>query len=90
VVDEEAKVLGFASAEYSGVQAQDRWQEQDPKELLKAAIDSARRAVADSGVRPEACAGLSIGGALHSVVALDGHGEPLTGVITWADGRAVE
>jgi len=90
VVDEEAKVLGFASAEYPGLQAQDRWQEQDPKELLKAAIDSARGAVAASGVRPEACAGLSIGGALHSVLALDGRGEPLTGVITWADGRAVD
>jgi len=90
VVDDEAKVLGFASAEYSGLQVQDRWQEQDPKELLKAAVDSARGAVTASGVRPEACAGLSIGGALHSVVALDGHGEPLTGVITWADGRAVE
>jgi gluconokinase len=90
VVDERAKVLGFSSAEYPGLQAQDRWQEQDPSELLKAAIDSAKGAVAASGVRPEACAGLSIGGALHSVMALDGHGDPLTGVITWADGRAVE
>ena len=33
---------------------------------------------------------MSIGGALHSVMAVDGHGDPLTGVITWADGRAVE
>jgi gluconokinase len=90
VVDEQARVLGFASAEYSGLQAQDRWQEQDPKELLKAAIDSAGGAVAASGVRAEACAGLSVGGALHSVMALDSQGDPLTGVITWADGRAVE
>jgi len=90
VVDGEARVLGFSSAEYSGLQAQDRWQEQDPRDLLKAAILSAKTAVTESGVRPEECAGLSIGGALHSVVALDGHGDPLTGVITWADGRAVE
>ena len=90
VVDGEARVLGFSSAEYSGLQAQDRWQEQDPRDLLKAAILSAKTAVTESGVRPKECAGLSIGGALHSVVALDGHGDPLTGVITWADGRAVE
>jgi len=90
VVDEGAKVLGFASADYCGLQAHDRWQEQDPGELLKAAIESARGAVAASGVRAEACAGLSIGGALHSVVALDAHGHPLNGVITWADGRAAE
>jgi gluconokinase len=90
VIDEQARVLGFSSTEYSGLQAQDRWQEQDPEELLKAAIVSAKGAVSASGVQPEACAGLSIGGALHSVMALDGHGDPLTGVITWADGRAVE
>jgi gluconokinase len=90
VVDGEARVLGFASSEYSGLQAQERWQEQDPKELLKAAIESARKAVADSGLRPETCAGISLGGALHSVMALDGHGDPLTGVVTWADGRAVD
>jgi gluconokinase len=90
VVDEQAKGLGFGAAEYSGLQAQDRWQEQDPRELLKAAMASAKSAVAESGTRPEDCAGLSIGGALHSVLALDGHGEPLTGVITWADKRAGE
>jgi gluconokinase len=90
VVDEEARVLGFSSAGYSGLQAQDRWQEQDPRQLLKAVIASARGAVTESGVRPEECTGLSIGGALHSVLALDDHGDPLTGVMTWADGRAVE
>lgn len=90
VVDEEARVLGFGAAEYSGVQVQDRWQEQDPRDLLKAATASAKSAITISGMRPEDCAGLSIGGALHSVLALDGHGNPLTGVITWADGRALE
>jgi gluconokinase len=90
VVDEKGRVLGFSSVEYSALQARDRWQEQDPRGLLKAAIFSAKGAVTASEVRPGKCAGLSIGGALHSVMALDGHGEPLTGVITWADGRAVE
>jgi gluconokinase len=32
---------------------------------------------------------MSIGGALHSLIALDGSGNPLSGVLTWADGRAV-
>ena len=90
VVDQEARVLGFGAAEYSGAQVQDRWQEQDPRDLLKAATASAASAVRVSGMRSEDCAGLSVGGALHSVLALDGHGHPLTGVITWADGRAVE
>ncbi len=88
--DENGKILGFGVGGYSGAEAQDRWQEQDPRELLRAAITSVRQAVERAGARPEGCGGMSIGGALHSVMAVDGHGDPLTGVITWADGRAVE
>ena len=88
VVDERADVLGFGAGEYPGAAAQDRWQEQDPQDLLQAAIGSARQAVSRAGVDPAGCAGMSIGGALHSLLALDRHGAPLTGVITWADGRA--
>ena len=90
VVDAGARVLGFGVGEYPGIETRHRWQEQDPRDLFKAAITSVRNAVADAGIVPEDCAGLSIGGALHSVLALDNHGDPLTGVITWADGRAVE
>ena len=90
VVDEQAKILGFGVGEYSGAEAHDRWREQDPLDLVKATIASVRQAVGRSGARPDHCGGMSIGGALHSVMAVDGHGGPLTGVITWADGRALE
>ncbi|MCU0590681.1 MAG: gluconokinase [Desulfobacterales bacterium] len=89
-VDEDGQVLGFGAGEYSGAEAQERWQEQDPQELFRAAIASVRQAVERSGARPERCGGMSIGGALHSVMALDDRDQPLTGVITWADGRAVK
>jgi gluconokinase len=90
VVDQDAKVLGFGVGEYSGTAAQDRWLEQDPRDLLKATTASVRSAVTEAAVRPQDCAALSIGGALHSLLAVDRHGNSLTGVITWADGRAVE
>ena len=90
VIDENADILGFGVGEYAGSDAHDRWQEQNPRELLQAAIASVRNALARAGVDAKQCAGLSIGGALHSLLALDRHGEPLTGVITWADGRAVD
>jgi gluconokinase len=90
VIDENADVLGFGVGEYAGSDARDRWQEQNPGELLQAATTSVRNALARAGVDAGQCAGLSIGGALHSLLALDGSGEPLTGVITWADGRAVD
>ncbi len=90
VVDNNADILGFASGEYAGADAHDRWQEQNPRMLLQAAIASVRNALDRAGVDGDKCGGLSIGGALHSLLALDRHGAPLTGVITWADGRAVD
>jgi len=90
VIDENADVLGFGAGEYAGSDARDRWQEQDPRQLLQAAITAVRNALDRAGVDSKHCAGLSIGGALHSLLALDRRGEPLTGVITWADGRAVD
>lgn len=89
VVDRKARVLGFGVGEYTAADAQDRWQEQDPEVILAACFASVRIAVADAGVAPENCGGLSLGSALHSLMALDERGDPLTGVMTWADGRAV-
>ena len=90
VINENADVLGFGVGEYTAGDVHDRWQEQNPQELLQAAIISVRNALDRAEVNPDHCAALSIGGALHSLMALDRSGEPLTGVITWADGRAVD
>ena len=89
VINENADILGFGVGEYAASATHDRWQEQNPRELLQGAITSVRNALDQAGVKSNRCVGLSIGGALHSVMALDKGGEPLTGVITWADGRAV-
>jgi gluconokinase len=89
-VDEDGRELGIGAQEYPGAEARGRWQEQDPQGLFDAAAGAVRRAVAPAGLDPGACAGLSVGGALHSLLALDGRDNPLTGVITWADGRAVD
>ncbi|MEW5912273.1 MAG: gluconokinase [Thermodesulfobacteriota bacterium] len=86
-VDAAARVLGFAAAAYPAQGADQRWQEQDPDSLLLGLVQAARGAVAQAAPAGP-CRGLSIGGALHSLVALDGAGRPLTGVSTWADGRA--
>jgi len=90
VINENGDILGFGVGEYAGSDAHDRWQEQNPGMLLQAAIASVRNALSRAEVDSNQCAGLSIGGALHSLLALDRNGEPLTGVITWADGRAVD
>lgn len=88
VVNENAQVLGFGSVGYTASTLHEKWQEQDPQALVDGMVRSARAAVERAGASPGSCARLSIGGALHSLMALDGSGDPLTGIMTWATGRA--
>lgn len=90
VVDSQARVVGFSSVEYPARDVESRWEEQDPEMLLEAALRSAAQAVENGGVKPGGCQGLSLGGALHSLLVLGPRGRPLSGVITWADNRAVK
>ena len=64
--------------------------ELDPDEVADAVIGGiarAARAAAGAGYR---VAGLGVGSAMHSLIALDGRGRPLTPAVTWADARAAE
>lgn len=85
----EGEILGQGSAGYHAEDTTGQWKEQSPDALLQAAIQSVREAISASGVSPQACLGVGLGGAMHSLLALDAFDHPLTGVITWADNRAL-
>lgn len=92
VVDAQAHVIGFGACGYTSVNSDGLWKEQDPDALVEAMVssvrDAIRTAIEREGISPGACGGVSLGGAYHSIMAIDPTGEPLTGVITWIDGRA--
>lgn len=92
VIDAQARVLGFGASPYSDAGGEDKWKEQNPEALVEGMLRSARSAICaaveQSDALPNGCRGVSLGGAFHSVMAVDRAGEPLTGVITWVDGRA--
>jgi gluconokinase len=87
VVDETGHILGFGASDYAGANAPRHWQEQNPDELMAGVVRSVRAAIEQAGVTPAACQGLSMGGALHTIMAVDRAGRPLTGMITWTDAR---
>jgi len=89
VVNEKAEVLGFGSGDYAASTLDEKWQEQDPLAVLNGMAHSVRAAIQQAGELPGNCSGISIGGALHSLMALDGGGNPLTGIMTWATARAL-
>ncbi len=61
---------------------------QDPELILRAVLATVGRAAAAVRAAGATVAGLSVSSAMHSLLALDAAGSPLTPSITWADTRA--
>lgn len=62
--------------------------EQDPEQILNAVIQTIAAVMQRSGIRPDELLFLSFSSAMHSVIAVDPAGKPLTACITWADNRS--
>ncbi len=62
--------------------------EQNPDEIFTAAVSAIGRAVRASGAEPYDIAGVAFSAAMHSLIAVDGDGKPLTASITWGDNRS--
>jgi gluconokinase len=64
--------------------------EQDPEEIFHAVIETIKQSVLKAKMKPEEIAFVSFSSAMHSLIAVDDLGKPLTNCITWADSRATK
>ncbi|WP_041060925.1 gluconokinase [Jeotgalibacillus campisalis] len=64
--------------------------EQDPEEIFIAVLKAIGSSIEKSGLTADAIAFISFSSAMHSVIAVDALGKPLTNSITWADNRSNE
>ena len=62
--------------------------EQDPEEIFQAVIHTIKETIQSSNVQPVDILCVSFSSAMHSVIAVDEAGKPLTRCITWADNRS--
>ncbi|RSK25950.1 gluconokinase [Bacillus sp. HMF5848] len=62
--------------------------EQDPNLIFNAVIKAIKAAICKSAVKKEQLAFISFSSAMHSVMAVNKDGQPLTNSITWADSRS--
>jgi gluconokinase len=88
--DAAGRELGSGGAAYPLLEPEPAQAVQDPAAVLEGMLAAIRAAVAaarENGVR---IAALSLSSALHSLVALDGGGRPLTAIVTWGDMRSAE
>lgn len=64
--------------------------EQDPEEIWKAVTTSVRNLIETSKIDTSQLLCLSFSAAMHSLIAIDRNGQPLTQSITWADNRSAK
>lgn len=64
--------------------------EQDPDEIFQAVKSSIKGALQKGAINPEKIELVSFSSAMHSIIAIDINGQPLTRSITWADSRATQ
>lgn len=64
------------------------WAEQDPEVILAAALNAVKGSIVSSGIDPEKVVAIGLSAALHSLLAVDARGSPLTRAMIWADTRS--
>lgn len=64
--------------------------EQDPDEIFNAVLGTIGQTITKSNIQPKDIMCVSFSSAMHSVIAVDHTGKPLTKCITWADNRSIE
>ncbi|MBO9608491.1 MAG: gluconate kinase [Paenibacillaceae bacterium] len=88
VIDREGRVLASHAIEYPLHTPKPDRAEQDPRQLYEAVVEGIGAVVRKAAVLPSQVLCVSFSSAMHSLIAVDADGEPLTPCITWADNRS--
>ena len=84
----EGTVTGNAYVSYNPVASPPGHHELDPEVLFNAVITVIEKVAQQIKALPGTIEGISFSAAMHSLIAVDTAGRPLTHVITWADARS--
>lgn len=85
---ENGKIVAQANIGYPLHEPAPSVAEQDPNQILDAVIGTVWKVMQQSSIPPADILFVSFSSAMHSVIAVDQDGTPLTACITWADNRS--
>ena len=88
LIDQTGKVIAIGSGKYLSSSPGSHWKEQQPDSILDGMISAVKNVIAKANQPAANIKAVSIGSALHGIMAVDQAGNPLTNVYTWADDRA--
>ena len=88
LTDLQGRVLASAEHRYPVHYSPDGRAEQDPEDWWMAIVQTTRALLAQSGVRPDQVAGLSMSAQMVGTLPVDEQGRPLRRAMIWLDARA--
>ncbi|WP_134685170.1 gluconokinase [Brevibacillus migulae] len=83
------EVRGIGNADYPILVPEAGWAEQEPDAIFAAVLHALHEATVRADIRPHEIASVGLSSAMHSIIATDAEGNPLTNSIIWADNRSV-
>ncbi|MFC4305101.1 gluconokinase [Cohnella boryungensis] len=88
--EENGAIVATANEEYPLYTPAPSVAEQDPEHIFQAVVHTIRSVMRASRAAADEIMFVSFSSAMHSVIAVDGEGKPLTRCLTWADNRSAE
>lgn len=89
MVDKSGRAISKGEREYPIYTPRQTYREQKPEEILRAVIDSLKDCISGAHVNADEIGFISFSAAMHSMIAVDEEGKPLTDAIIWADTRSL-
>jgi gluconokinase len=86
--DMNGNVLTKKNISYPIYNLHSSWSEQNPVEMFNAVIDSIKSVILENKDKGNSALGISFSSAMHSIIAVNEEGNPLTDCIIWADSRS--
>jgi gluconokinase len=86
-VNTRGDIIGTTQIHHSYIKTIDEHAEQDPALLLNAFYSCIKRLISDLGNLPS---GISLSSAMHSIMAINEEGKPITNLILWSDNRSTK
>lgn len=87
-IDNQGKIKNIQQISYPIFSSSPDFQEQNPEEIFYATVKVLKDILADNEDNRHQIKAISFSAAMHSLMAIDTAGKPLTPLITWADSRA--
>ncbi|MCM8712010.1 gluconokinase [Clostridium sp. SYSU_GA19001] len=89
VFDKEGRIVSKSVVEYPIYSPKQNHREQNPDEILKAVINTLEDSIKKAGINGEDLKFIAFSSMMHSIIAVDSDGNPLTPCIIWNDNRSV-